>query len=189
MSLLIVAALTIGGLAGVALVTLAIPTVAGLVAYDVFETRRHDVRTAPDAEERIWVERGFARGFVIAGGVFWTLAMVAGLLASRGTGGSYAWLGAFFPLVATLVTLVVGWYFERATTVLLVLASAVVTAWGVVAGFELGVWAIVFFALIGPMLTAAVLFWLARSQQNAFELSVALRTNAVPIAPTEGPLF
>ena len=30
-------------------------------------------------------------------------------------------------------------------------------------------------ALIGPMLTAAVLFWLARREQDAYELATAAR--------------
>ena len=191
MSVILAAVLIIGGLVGAALIAVGVPALLGLMAYDMLQNRSVTPVQADDAERRISLERGFARGFVIAGGMFWTVATFAGAYTFRQTGLPYALLAAFIPLVATIATLIVGWYFERATSALLVLATFAVVAWGVVAGFEFGVWAIVTFALIGPMMTAAVLFWLARRDQEAFELSLATqgRAELVTIAPTRGPQF
>ncbi len=189
MSLVFVAALVIGGLVSAVVVTIAIPVLFGLMAYDVYESRDRTPRVQADAEERIQLERGFARAFVIAGGLFWAVASFAGLYTFRETGVAFAMLGAFFPLVAILATLAIGWYYERAVAVLLVLASFATVIWGAIAGFELGVWIIVTLALIGPMMTAATLFWMARRDQEALELSLATSGELAPVAPTHGPQF
>ena len=47
--------------------------------------------------------------------------------------------------------------------------------WGVIYQFEIGVWMLMTLALIGPMATAAALFWLARRDQDAYEHATALR--------------
>ena len=117
---------------------------------------------------------------MIAGGAFWSVAIFAGLYSFRESGWSAAVLGAFFPLVAVAATLVIGWYFERTTAALLVLASFAVVVWGVIYQCELGVWILMTVALIGPMLTAAMLFWLARRDQEAFELALVGHTRARP---------
>ncbi len=122
------------------------------------------------AERRIYLERGFARAFVILGGAFWAIAAFAGLYWYQDSGATAAFLAAGIPLVATLVALIVGWYWERLATVLLTLASFGVVYWGIAYQFELGVWLLVTFALIGPMMTAAVLFWMARRDLEALEL-------------------
>jgi len=189
MSLILVAVLEIGGIVSAVLVAIGIPMLLGLMAFDAYESRDRSRTERSDAEQRIQLERGFARAFVIAGGLFWAVAAFAGLYVFRANGMGAAILGAFFPLVATLVTLVIGWYYERVMAALLVMASFAVVVWGVMAGFELGVWGIVTVALIGPMMTAAVLFWLARHDQEALELSLATRGELVPIAPTHGPTF
>lgn len=188
MSIILVALLIIGGLLGAVVVGVSIPVLVGLVAYDTIASRDRGPAKPVDAEQRIQLERGFARAFVIAGGAFWAVASFAGLYTFRQTGVTSALLGAFIPLAATLVTLVVGWYYERATSVLLVLASFAVVVWGVVAAFELGVWVIVTAFIIGPMMTAATLFWMARRDQEALELSLATRADLVP-AEARGPLY
>ena len=191
MSLILVAVLIIGGLIGAVVMAVGVPALLGMMAYDLLQRRPSAPVVVEDTERRISLERGFARGFVIAGGMFWTVATFAGLYTFRQTGLSYALMAAFIPLVATIATLIVGWYFERVTSALLVLASLAVVAWGIAINFELGVWTIVTLALIGPMMTAAVLFWLARGDQEAFELSLATQERAelVTIAPTNGPQF
>jgi hypothetical protein len=178
----------IGGLLGVALLAVGVPALLAAMVYDVSKSRgTAEPKVATHYDEpplRIAVERGVARAFVIAGGVFWSVAIAAGLSALQQTGIGYIFMGAFFPLVAVLATLVVGWYFERAASALLAAASIAVVAWGVIFGFEAGVWAIMVFALIGPMMTAAVLFWMARREQVAYELSLAARPELamVPVA-------
>jgi len=189
MSLIIVAVLIAVGLLGAVAVAVGIPMVLGFMAYDVYQSRDiGSVKTA-DAEHRIQLERGFARAFVIAGGSFWAVATFTGLHTFLESNVAYALLAAFIPLAATAATLIIGWYYERVTSVLLVLASFAVLVWGVVATFEIGVWIIVTLALIGPMMTAAVLFWMARRDQEALELSLAVPGQLIPIESAKASRF
>jgi len=185
MSILFASVLIIGALLGAVALIIGIPAVIALMAYDGLEARKAApsvVKEKALAEERISLERGIARAFVVAGGVFWAVALGAGAYATRGTAMGTVLLVAFYPLVATVATLVIGWYYERAASALLVLASLAVVAWGVIYQFEIGVWTLMVFALIGPMMTAAVLFWMARRDQEAFELALAASPELVPVA-------
>jgi hypothetical protein len=181
MTLIIAAVLIIGGLVGTAVLVVSIPMLFGMMAADVIQSEKISPKVKhADAEGRIAVERGFARGFVIAGGVFWAVAIFAGIYVFREHGITSAILGAFIPLVLTAATLAIGWYYERVAALLLVAASVAVVAWGVIFQFEVGVWMILTFALIGPMLTAASLFWLARRDQEALELAISRQLELVP---------
>jgi hypothetical protein len=181
MSLLIGGLILIIGFVSAAIVAVAIPLVLGLVAYDLAQSRTASLATplaAPEHEHtslRIAAERGVARAFVLFGGAFWSAAAFAGLYSLSDSGTQAALLAAVIPLIAVAVTLIVGWYFERFTAVMLVVASVAVVAWGVVYQFEAGVWMLMTFALLGPMMTAAVLFWLARRDQDAYERVTAIR--------------
>jgi len=172
MSLILVAILMIGGVVGAIAIAAAVPVLIGLVAFDVSEARKTTPARSKDTRLRIGIERNVARAFVVAGGVFWSVTVFAGQLSSGSFSVGPALVASFLPLVACLATLAIGWYYERAAAVLLVLASFVTIAWGVIYQFEIGVWMIVGVFLIGPALTAAVLFWLARRDQEAFELAL-----------------
>lgn len=190
MSIILVAVLIIGGLIGALAVVVAVPVLFGLFSFDLLKSRNEARVLEGDAPksvsmQRVSLERGFARAFVIAGGVFWSVAIFAGMYSFRQTGMASAMLGAFFPLVAVLATLVIGWYYERVVAALLVFSSFAVVAWGVIYQFELGVWILMTLALIGPMVTAATLFWMARRDQDAFELALAGTPELVPIVSTE----
>ena len=193
MSIILVAMLVIGGLLGAAAVAIGVPVLFGLMAYDVLENRKSDGQVSVASKgvslERISLERGVARAFVIAGGAFWAVAIFAGMNSFRQTGVMSAVVGAFFPLVAVAATLVIGWYYERAAAALLVAASFAVVVWGVIYGFELGVWVLMTLALIGPMMTAATLFWMARRDQEAFELAMAATPELATIASTDSSIF
>lgn len=182
-----------GPVAALILVAIIVGAV-GFMIYDVVkshEPRRSrapkeakaPARSAEESATRIYLERGVARAFVILGGAFWGVASFAGLYWFRKTGMGDALLGAFYPLLATLVTLVIGWYWERTVSVLLAFASIAAVAWGASAGFEPGVWMLVTVALVGPMVTASVLFWMARSEQVALELMLA--SPELALAPVE----
>jgi len=175
MAFIIGATLVIVGIVGAALFVLAVPALFGAMAYDVVESRKEEPVMVEDTRLRIAVERGVARAFVIAGGVFWSIASFAGLFSFQESGTAWALLAAFIPLAATLATLIVGWYYERVAAAMLALASAAVAAYGVIYQFELGVWIIMVLFAIGPMLTASVLFWLARRDQEALELALSLQ--------------
>lgn len=122
---------------------------------------------------RMNMDRLFARGFVVFGGVFWMSASFAAAYSFIRAGAPAALLAAFYVFAATAATLVIGWFYERTAAALLVLASAAVVVWGTMASWELGVWILMAIFLIGPMLTAAALFAMARREQIAYEAALA----------------
>jgi hypothetical protein len=122
----------------------------------------------------IALKRAVARALEILGAAFWSLAAYSEY-SFNGSGATQAALMALVPLGASLATLVIGWYWERVTAALLAVASLGVVAAGVIYGFAPQVWAVVTFALIGPMMTASVLFWAAREEQEAYERATAHR--------------
>jgi hypothetical protein len=154
---------------GSVLVAIGVPVFFGMMAYDVMESRKTVPLHEKEARRRVTVQRGTARAFVVVGGVFWSVASLAGLFA------------AFYPLVAVIATLIVGWYYERITAVLLLLASVAVVAAGVIYQFDLGASLLVAVALIGPMLTASTLFWLARVDQDAYERATEIKLELAPL--------
>jgi len=175
MSLILTAVLVIVGVVGAVVLLLAVPALFGMMAYDAVKSPRAAKSETRDSTTVIAVERGVARAFVLLGGAFWSVAAFAGLYNYQATGAREALIAAAIPLVAVAATLIVGWYYERFTAAMLAVASFAVIAWGVVYGFEAGVWAIMTFALIGPMATAATLFWMARREQEAYESVTATR--------------
>ncbi len=186
MSIILAGALILVGLVGAALAIIAVPALFGAMAYDLVSSREVSVAKVADTRMRIATERGVARGFVIAGGLFWSVASFAGLYAFQESGLQSALIAALIPLVAIAATLIIGWYYERVVAALLVLASAGVVAWGVIYQFEAGVWGIMTVFLIGPMLTAATLFWLARRDQDALELALSLQPELSPVVVAGG---
>ncbi|MDY0087468.1 MAG: hypothetical protein RBS78_02815 [Coriobacteriia bacterium] len=127
--------------------------------------------------ERMNVERLFARGFVIFGGIVWTMMFFAAETAARYSGITYtleevikAAGSALLPLAAAVLIFVVGWFYERLAAVLLLAGAAGVVVWGIIAGWAGPLWAIMGVALIGPMVLAAVLFLLASRMQTVCSL-------------------
>ena len=119
MSVALAGILMIGGLVGVAVVVIGVPILFVLMAIDVRESKQTAPAQVRDTSLRIAAERGIARLFVVAGGLFWSVATFAGLYSFRDSGATASFIAAFLPAVACLATLIVGWYFERTTATLL----------------------------------------------------------------------
>ena len=119
---------------------------------------------------RMDVERMAARGFVIAGGLFWVVAAFAGPYFYSRSGMGPAVSTAIYPLVATLATLAIGWTYERLAAVLLFAGAAGVVVWGVLFGWEVGLWILMSVVLIAPITIAGILFMLAGRMQDVCEL-------------------
>lgn len=161
-----------------AAVVIGVPMVIGLVAYDAIQSNKErKTESAPvraDDPTSIAVKRGVARAFVVVGALYWSAATFAQLYSGGQSGAGQAIMAALIPLGASLVTLVIGWYWERFTAAALMFAAIAVVAWGVVYQFEAQVWLITLVMLVGPMVTASVLFWLARRSQEAYEFATSL---------------
>lgn len=116
------------------------------------------VRAPSDTEN---IVRALARAFVVAGGVFWVIAAFAGPYVFDDTSLVDSLQTALWPFAATVVILLIGRAYEHLAAVLLFAASTAVLVWGVIYGWEIGVWIVMMFVLIAPMTVAAVLFLLA----------------------------
>lgn len=115
-------------------------------------------------------ERLAARIFVALGGVFWIAAVFGMDFGYRDKGVLASAQSALVPLVAVVVALGVGWFFENLAAVLLLAGVVAGVAWGVIAGWEAGVWWVMAGVLIGPMAICALLFFLAARMQRICEL-------------------
>jgi len=186
----IAAVLVFGGPIMLAVLLIGLMALAGLVTFDVITSRRHEpaaarvrVPTREAAETRISMERVIARAFVIVGGAFWGISLLAAALwYQRGLESMF--FIALAPFLLNMASLVLGWRWERTASITLALTSAAAVAWGVAMNFEPGVWALFTVLLIGPMMTASVLFWMARRGEIAMELQFAAQPELV-LAPSD----
>jgi len=174
----------IGGPILAVVVIVGIVALVGLVAYDVVTSRRAEpvlsaaeaahrktARAHESAVARMYIERGVARSFVILGAAFWGVcALAASLWYQRGM--EALLFIALIPFLMNIASLIIGWRFERTASVMLVLTAGGAIWWAAAHSFELGVWMLFTILLIGPMMTAAVLFWLAR--QGELDLAARL---------------
>ena len=128
------------------------------------------------------VERILARGFLVLGGAFWTLAFFG-----ANTKASYAYfvytlpeveravMFALVPLAMTIAVLVLGLFYERLAGAALLIAVAVMLAWGVLNHLgEVVLWVTAVAVLVGPSLAAAILFFFAARTQEFQELKKAI---------------
>lgn len=115
-------------------------------------------------------ERLAARLFVILGGVWWTISVGAAALIYGEATVPSAVLQAMLPLALTIIALLVGWNYENAAAAILFLGAIAEILWGIVMGWEAGVWAVMTVILIGPTVIAGVLFMLASQMQRLCEM-------------------
>jgi hypothetical protein len=118
------------------------------------------------------VTRLIARGVVLAGIVVSALGVI-GAFAQIGyvsrTPLAYAEQNAI-PLVISIVVFLVGMWFEVLAAALLGLGALAFIVWGLVGGWDLGIWSMMVFFLIGPMLLSGVLYLFASQTQRVCEL-------------------
>jgi hypothetical protein len=126
----------------------------------------HGVAEIGRSRETEYMERVLARGFVVAGGLFWVLAAFSGPFVYEGSGLRESLQMAMWPLLATLATLIIGWRYERLAAFLLLVAASAVLVWGVLYQWELGIWVIMSVVLIAPMLLASTMFTLAARAED-----------------------
>lgn len=118
--------------------------------------------------DRMNVERIIARGFVILGGLFWTAAAFSGSHWTRFAEdfSEMTPAKAFTVLAVTVGLFVLAMYFEVLTSAILFAGAAASVIWGLVAGWEPGLWMIILIVLTAPMAVAGLLFLLAARMQT-----------------------
>ncbi len=118
-------------------------------------------------------ERLAARLFVALGGIFWIIAGIAGATLYTNTAFATAAGEALLPFVLAGLALLIGWFYENLAAVLLFLGVVAEIVWGIVAGWEAGVWGLMAFVLIGPTLLAGLLFLMAAQMQRVCAVDVS----------------
>jgi fatty acid desaturase len=114
-------------------------------------------------------ERIAARLFVGLGGLLWVvLAIGSAVVYPSGVAGMDQ-IGPFLVLALAVLALLVGWFYENLAALLLFAGAVATVVWGVMAGWEAGVWGLMVFFLIGPEILAGVLFLAAARMQKACE--------------------
>jgi hypothetical protein len=108
------------------------------------------------------VERIFARGFTVLGGLFWIGMAFAGPYVYGGQSVLTAFQTAIYPLAFTVGVLILGWFYERLAALILALGAMGTIAWGLIwGGWEPFVWGIMIAFFVTPTVISAVLFYLA----------------------------
>lgn len=120
--------------------------------------------------EQMNAQRLFARIFVIVGGLFWVFMSWGAAWAYKGAPLTEALGGALIYAAGIALVFLIGMFYENIAALVLALGAVGVVAFGVVSGWEAGVWGTVFFFFILPMLIAAALYFLAARMQKICSL-------------------
>ena len=118
-------------------------------------------------------ERIGARVFVILGGVIWVLLTAGAAFVYPAVSGLERFLPLLLVTALAIGALLIGLFYENLAAIVLFVGAAATVVWGVLAGWELGVWGIMMVYLITPELVAGVLFLNAAHMQKVCELAEA----------------
>jgi hypothetical protein len=116
--------------------------------------------------EQMNAQRIFARAFVLVGGLFWVFMSWGTAWAYKGAPLTQALGGALIYAAGIAVLFIIGLFYEYLASALLALGAVAVVVFGIITGWEVGVWGTVFFFFIVPMLVASALYFLAARMQK-----------------------
>jgi hypothetical protein len=111
-------------------------------------------------------ERIAARLFVGLGGIIWIGLAIGSAFVYGTPNPSALTIQITLPIVLAVVAFVVGWFYENAAALLLFAGAIATIVWGVVAGWEAGVWGLMALVLIAPEIIAGLLFLMAAQMQD-----------------------
>lgn len=120
--------------------------------------------------EQMNVQRILGRAMIIIGALFWGFAA---------WGAQWAYLGSPFTVALTyalayagslIAVLVLSMFYEQLAAWILAIASVAVVVLGIVGGWETGVWGVMIFFFILPLVAASALLFLAARMQKICSL-------------------
>lgn len=133
------------------------------------------VRTC--STDRINFSRLIARGLIVIGGLMWAVMAFAQSSTQKYADLAYTFsdivnngVNAIIPLAITVGVFALALYYERLAAVVFFVAAAAFAVWGLVAGWETGVWVSAMLVLALPMVISGALLLLAASTQRVCEL-------------------
>jgi hypothetical protein len=113
------------------------------------------------------IERLAARLFVGLGGLLWIVLTAGASFAYPSSPTTIAYLPSLLVVALAVVAFLVGWFYESAAAVLLFAGAVATVVWGVLAGWEAGVWGVMAIFLIAPEVIAGLLFLMSARMQKA----------------------
>jgi hypothetical protein len=111
-------------------------------------------------------QRIAARLFAGLGAVIWSLLAIALSFNLQTPNAAMLVILVAVPLVLSILALALGWFYENLGAALLFAGAVATVVWGLVEGWELGVWGITALVLIAPEIVAGVLFLMAARMQE-----------------------
>lgn len=126
------------------------------------------------------VQRIFARGFVLLGGLIWIVGALFAPYGNRTVSLLVSGLNALVLIGVTAAVFLIGYFYERLAAALLIVASAITIVYGIVVGWESGVWMYMGTVLIAPMLISGLLFALAARMENVCRLKEEAGSSSAP---------
>ncbi|MBS3956851.1 MAG: hypothetical protein KGZ40_04920 [Clostridiales bacterium] len=127
--------------------------------------------------ERMNIARIVGRGFVVIGGLVWTVMFFASETAARYADITYtlddvvqAGIGAAIPAAVAVLVFVISLFYERLAALLLILAAIATVVYGVMATWEPALWVTASLVIISPLVIGAALFLVAARTQRVCEL-------------------
>lgn len=133
------------------------------------------VRTC--STDRINFSRLIARALIVIGGLLWAIMAFAQSSTQRYADLTYSFtdiinngVNAIIPLVITVGVFALALYYERLAAIAFFVAAAAFAIWGLVAGWEMGVYVSAMVVLALPMVISGALLLLAASTQRVCEL-------------------
>lgn len=118
-----------------------------------------------EVEDHLEVGEIFVRGFMALGTLIWTVAAIGAYFSGR-PGVFYAY-GAV--AIITAAAFLIGEFHQLAGAASLGAGAAALVVWGVVAGWELGIWVMMGATLIVPTMIAAGLFLFEEREEKVIE--------------------
>lgn len=116
--------------------------------------------------ERMNFQRILARVLLLFGGVFWVSAVFGARWSYQGAPLTKSLADAGIYAIIVVVVFVVGLFYETLAAILLAVAAVGVVVWGIIAGWEAGVWSTVAFFVLLPMILSAALYAAAARMQK-----------------------
>jgi len=126
------------------------------------------------------VARIVARVALVAGGLLWVIMLFAQSTVQSYSNLTYSFtdvtsagLTAAIPAALAIGVFVLSLFYERLSAVVLLVAAGLVIVWGVLQGWEAGLWISMMAVMVAPVVVSAVLLLLAAATQRVCELEEA----------------
>lgn len=120
-----------------------------------------------DVEDRLEIDEVVVIGLMVVGALTW----IGGAYAAFTRGDMQVFYACMVAAIFTVAALAVGAFFERTASAALVVAAAALVTWGVLAGWETGVWLLVGALVLAPTLAAAGMFAFAAHEERMIRIA------------------